>query len=78
MLTNAVPGETANNAGRTALHEALLADACTAGHIEVVGLLVNAGADVGRTTPDGRPPLELARAANCPEIVAILEKAGAR
>lgn len=78
LLTNAVPVDAANNAGRTALREALLADACTAGHIEVVGLLVNAGADVGRTTPDGRPPLELARAANCPEIVAILEKAGAR
>ena len=53
--------------GTAALH-----DAATNGHLEVVRLLVEQGADVGLRSQSRRPALELAREAGLGEVVASL------
>jgi len=78
LLTAGEPVDHANNAGRTALHEVLLSGQCTADAIGAVQLLIGNGARVDRPLGDGRRPLALARQEGCAEIVALLDKAGAK
>lgn len=54
--------------GTTALH-----DAAINGHLDVVRLLVEQGADVGLRCREGFTALELAREAGCDEVTAYLE-----
>ena len=66
-----------NNLGWTALLEAIILGDCGPSHTEVVGLLVEAGADVNLADSGGVTPLQHARQQNCTEIAEILESAGA-
>jgi ankyrin repeat protein len=67
-----------NRRGWTALLEAIILGAGKERHIEVVRMLVAAGADVNLPDSDGVSPLSHARKRNFTEIIKILEKAGAR
>lgn len=57
--------------GTAAIH-----DAAVNGHLEVVQLLVEQGADVALRTSDNRSAVELARDANHANVVAYLESLG--
>ncbi len=73
-----VPRNQANTAGRTALHELLLSGQCSADAAGSVQLLIGNSADVNTPTADGRLPLAIAGDKGCTQIVALLEKAGAK
>lgn len=78
LLTAGEPVNQANTAGRTALHELLLSGQCTADATSAAQLLIGSGADVNKPLEDGRLPLTIAHEKGCAEIVALLEKAGAK
>ena len=65
-----------NRLGWTALHEAIVLGDGGPAHVEVVGLLVGAGADVN-LPGNGQLPLAQATARGYDEIAAILRDAGA-
>ncbi|WP_053070702.1 ankyrin repeat domain-containing protein [Halomonas sp. PR-M31] len=65
-------------AGGTALLEAIILGDGGPRHIEIVELLVDAGADVNLADNDGTTPLQHAKARGYTEIAEILEKAGAK
>lgn len=65
-----------NRLGWTALHEAIVLGDGGPAHLEVVGLLVDAGADVN-LPGNGQLPLAQATARGYDEIAAILRDAGA-
>lgn len=67
-----------NNLGWTALLEAIILGNGGARHVEVVRLLVEAGADVNLADAEGVAPLAHARQRGYAEIIRILQKAGAR
>jgi uncharacterized protein len=67
-----------NNLGWTALLEAILLGEGGSRHIEIVRLLVAAGADVNLADANGVTPLAHARQRGQAQISAILEQAGAR
>ena len=79
LLTSGEQVSHLNNAGRTALHETLIAAPCTAAYLDTVELLIRAGADVNLPLPgNGKRPLDLAREKGCTGITAILTAAGAK
>ncbi|MBI5649922.1 MAG: ankyrin repeat domain-containing protein [Chloroflexi bacterium] len=67
-----------NRLGWTALLEAIILGDGGARHTEVVRLLVNAGADVNLADNQRVTPLAHARQRGYADIIAILERAGAR
>jgi ankyrin repeat protein len=67
-----------NRLGWTALLEAIILGDGGARHTEVVRLLVNAGADVNLADSHRVTPLAHARQRGYADIIAILERAGAR
>ena len=67
-----------NDLGWTALLEAIILGDGGPRHVAIVGLLAEAGADVGLADRDGVTPLHHARRRGYADIAAILEQAGAR
>lgn len=74
LLAAGVDKDSADAAGRTALHLAVQNDARHA----IVAALVEAGADIEAESSDGGTPLSRALEAGCGEVVRILLEAGAR
>ena len=66
-----------NKLGWTGLLEAIILSDGGPRHVEIVKLLVDAGADVNLADGDGVTPLAHARQRGYTEIAAILEAAGA-
>src|SRR5688572_2715372 len=67
-----------NRLGWTALLEAIILSDGGSAHVQIVQLLVNAGCNVNIADKDGITPLTHARKKDFTQIVAILEKAGAK
>ena len=67
-----------NRLGWTALLEAIILSDGGPAHVQIVQLLVNAGCNVNIADKDGITPLKHARDKDFKQIVAILEKAGAK
>ncbi len=79
LLSAGCPVDHVNRLGWTALHEAIILGDGSAAYVEVVGLLVRAGADVNLASArDGRRPLTLAQSRGHQQIAALLVAAGAR
>ncbi len=72
------PIDHVNRLGWTALLEAIILSNGGPKHVEIVQLLVDAGANVNLADGDGVSPLAHARTKGFTAIVKILEKAGAR
>lgn len=67
-----------NDLGWTALLEAVILGNGGVKHTQIVRLLVSHGADVNLADSDGVTPLQHAKRQNYPEIISILEQAGAK
>jgi ankyrin repeat protein len=67
-----------NRPGWTALLEAIILSDGGPTHVQIIQLLVNAGCNVNIADKDGITPLTHARNRSFTQIVAILEKAGAK
>ncbi len=67
-----------NNLGWTALLEAIILGDCGPAHIEVVRLLIGAGADVSLADGNGVTPLQHAEQRDCDAIAGLLREAGVR
>ena len=78
LLNTATNRDHVNNLGWTALLEAIILGGGDARHVEVVRLLVAAGANVNLADGSGVSPLSHARSRGYTEMVRILEAAGAR
>ena len=78
LIAAKAPLDHVNNLGWTALIEAIVLGDGGANHLNVVKLLVDAGADVNLADASGTTPLALARRRGYGEIVSVLEAAGAR
>jgi ankyrin repeat protein len=79
LLEAGVEVDHVNRLGWTALHEAIILGDGTRDHVEVVELLVAAGADVNLPSErDGVRPLTHARRAGQVAVARVLEDAGAR
>jgi ankyrin repeat protein len=78
LIAGKAPLDHVNNLNWTALIEAIVLGDGGKNHTRVVHDLVAAGADVNIADRQGRTPLALAKARGYTEIIAILEKAGAR
>jgi len=78
LLETSIEVDHVNRLGWTALLEAIILGEGGAEHTEVVRKLVAAGADVELADGRGITPLAHARRQGFPEIVEILERAGAR
>jgi uncharacterized protein len=78
LLETPVDVDHVNRLGWTALLEAIVLGGGDDRHIEVVRLLVGAGADVNLADGDGVTPLAHARRQGFAAMVKILERAGAR
>ena len=78
LLETSIEVDHVNRLGWTALLEAIILGQGGAEHTEVVRKLVAAGADVDLADGGGLTPLTHARRQGFPEIVEILERAGAR
>ena len=76
LLATDIDVDHVNDLGWTALLEAVILGDGGAAHTEIVGLLVDAGADVSIPDGEGVTALEHARTAGYDEIVAILTRAG--
>jgi uncharacterized protein len=72
------PIDHVNRLGWTALLEAIILSNGGPAHIQIVQLLINAGCNVNIADKDGITPLTHARKKKFTQIVAILEKAGAK
>ena len=72
------PIDHVNRLGWTALLEAIILSDGGPAHVQIVQLLVNAGCNVNIADKDGITPLKHARDKDFTQIVAILEKAGAK
>ena len=78
LLETSIEVDHVNRLGWTALLEAIILGQGGTEHTEVVRKLVAAGADVDLADGGGVTPLAHARRQGFPEIVEILERAGAR
>ena len=78
LLETDVEVDHVNRLGWTALLEAIILGGGDAAHVEVVRLLVEAGADVNLADGQGVTPLAHAKQSGYDEMVAILREAGAR
>lgn len=78
LLQTAIDVDHVNKLGWTALLEVMILGDGSSGYIEITRMLVDAGADVNFADKDGVTPLAHARRQGFQEIIAILEKAGAR
>jgi ankyrin repeat protein len=78
LLEAGVDPDHVNNLGWTALLEAIVLSNGGPVHQEIVALLIAGGADVNLADGNGISPLALARQRGFAEIVAMLERAGAR
>lgn len=78
LLTTNIAIDHVNRLGWTALLETIILGRGDAQHVEVLRLLVQAGANVNLPDATGRSPLFHARERGYREMVAILEAAGAR
>lgn len=78
LLTTPIDIDHVNRLGWTALLEAIILGRGDAAHLEVVRVLVGAGADVNRADGSGVTPLGHARARGYADMVAVLEASGAR
>ena len=67
-----------NRLGWTALLEAIILGDGGPRHVKIVDLLLKAGADANLADNDGVTPLKHAHGRGYGEIVALLEKAGAK
>ncbi|MGQ3292069.1 MAG: ankyrin repeat domain-containing protein, partial [Shinella sp.] len=67
-----------NRLGWTALLEAIILGDGGKRHVQIVDLLIKAGANVNLADDDGVTPLQHARGRGFGEMVALLEKAGAK
>ena len=72
------PIDHVNRLGWTALLEAIILSDGGPAHVQIVQLLVNAGCNVNIGDKDGITPLTHARNKDFAQIIAILEKAGAK
>lgn len=78
LIRAGAPLDHVNNLGWTALIESIVLGDGGRRHTATLKALVEAGANVNLADREGRTPLALARARGFREMVAILEKAGAR
>ena len=78
LLKTEIDVDHVNRLNWTALLEAIILGDGGARHTDVVRLLVDAGADPNLADGEGVSPLEHARSRGYAEMVAILERAGAR
>jgi ankyrin repeat protein len=77
LLKTAIDVDHVNDLGWTALLEAIILGNGGSAHIEIVQLLIDAGADVDLADGDGVPPLAHARTRGYAEIADRLRAAGA-
>ena len=78
LIAAGAPLDHVNNLHWTAVIEAIVLGDGGPRHQATLGALLDAGASTKLTDRDGRTPLELARARGYPEMVRLLERAGAR
>src|SRR4051794_6827774 len=78
LLRTDIDVDHVNDLGWTALLEAVILGEGGAPHQRIVGLLVDAGADVDRADREGVTPLQHARRRGYTEIARTLHAAGAR
>ena len=78
LIRAGAPLDHVNNLGWTALIESIVLGDGGKRHTATLRALVEAGANVNLADREGRTPLALARSRGYREMVAILEKAGAR
>ncbi|HMA57357.1 MAG TPA: ankyrin repeat domain-containing protein [Pseudolabrys sp.] len=78
LIAAKAPLDHVNNLGWTAVIESIVLGNGGKRHIETLNALVDAGADINLADRSGETPLTLARKRGFKEMVAILEKAGAR
>lgn len=78
LIAAKAPLDHVNNLGWTAVIESIVLRNGSKRHIETLNALVDAGADINLADRSGETPLTLARKRGFKEMVAILEKAGAR
>ena len=78
LIAAGAPLDHVNNLHWTALIESIVLGDGGPRHVATLGALVEAGAGLQLADRDGRTPLQLARGRGFGEMVAILEKAGAR
>ena len=78
LIAGKAPLDHVNNLDWTALIEAIVLGNGGENHTQVVRDLVAAGADVNLPDGQGRTPLALAKARGYKEMIATLEKAGAK
>jgi ankyrin repeat protein len=78
LIRAGAPLDHVNNLGWTALIESIVLGDGGPRHVATLKALVDAGANVGLADRSGTSPLALARSRGYREMVAILERAGAR
>jgi len=78
LIAAGAPLDHVNNLHWTALIEAIVLGDGGARHVATLKALLDAGASTALTDREGRTPLALARARGYAEMVALLERAGAR
>lgn len=78
LLETAIDVDHVNRLGWTALLEAIILGGGDARHTEVVRLLAEGGVDVDLADGDGVTPLAHARRSGFDQMIAMLERAGAR
>ena len=78
LIAARAPLDHVNNLKWTALIESIVLGDGGKNHTETLRALVEAGADVNIADGSGSTPLKLARGRGYREMVAILEKAGAK
>ena len=78
LLQTGIDIDHVNNLGWTALLEAIILGNGSATYIEIVRLLIEAGADPNLADGQGITPLAHATSRNYTEIASLLRRAGAR
>ena len=78
LIRAGAPLDHVNNLGWTALIESIVLGDGGPRHVDTLGALVDAGANVNLADRDGRTPLALARVRGYRVMVSLLLKAGAR